>query len=48
LKLSRKVLIDKPEGYVEPEPRERREGGDRGPRRDFKGGGRDNRSPRRD
>jgi polyribonucleotide nucleotidyltransferase len=48
LKLSRKVLIDKPEGYVEPEPRERREGGDRGPRRDFKGGGRDNRGPRRD
>lgn len=48
LKLSRKVLLDKPEGYVEPEPRERREGGDRGPRRDFKGGDRNNRGPRRD
>ena len=35
LRLSRKVLMEKPEGYVEPEKRERR-GGDRGDRR---GGG---------
>jgi polyribonucleotide nucleotidyltransferase len=34
LRLSRKVLMPKPEGYVEPEKRERREGGDR----DRKGG----------
>ncbi len=37
LRLSRKVLMPKPEGYVEPAPRERSEGGDRGdrgPRRD--------------
>lgn len=41
LRLSRKVLMPKPEGYVEPEKRERREGGDdrrgnrdRGDRRD--------------
>jgi len=33
LKLSRKVLLPKPEGYVERPPRE-----DRGPRRDFRGG----------
>lgn len=48
LKLSRKALLEKPEGYVEPEPRERRD--DRGPRRDNRsgGGGRDNRGPRRD
>ena len=54
LRLSRKVLMEKPEGYVEPEKRERsdrgdrREGGDRGPRRD--GGDRrgNDRGPRRD
>lgn len=37
LKLSRKALLPKPEGYVEEAPRPRgprREGGDRGPRRD--------------
>lgn len=39
LRLSRKVLMPKPEGYVEPEKRERR-GGDRGDRR----GGNDRRS----
>jgi len=40
LRLSRKVLMPKPEGYVEPAPRERREGGDdRGERRS--GGNRD-------
>lgn len=39
MRLSHKVLIDKPEGYVEPERRPRREAGDRGER---KGG------PRRD
>lgn len=44
LRLSRKVLMPKPEGYVEPEKRERREGGDRGDRRD---GNRD-RGDRRD
>ena len=33
LRLSRKVLMPKPEGYVEPEKRERSEGGDRGDRR---------------
>jgi len=44
-RLSRKVLLPKPEGYVEPAPRERREGGgDRGPRREH----RDDRGPRRD
>ncbi|MBM3920473.1 MAG: polyribonucleotide nucleotidyltransferase [Sphingomonadales bacterium] len=44
-RLSRKVLLSKPEGYVEPAPRERREGGgDRGPRREH----RDDRGPRRD
>jgi polyribonucleotide nucleotidyltransferase len=38
-RLSRKALLPKPEGYVEPEKRERREGGgDRG--------GRENRGPR--
>ncbi len=37
LRLSRKVLMPKPEGYVEPAPRERREGGDRD-RGDRKGG----------
>ncbi len=49
LRLSRKVLMPKPEGYVEPEKRERPERGDRGDRRgndrgdrrggDHKGGG---------
>ncbi|MCW3123135.1 MAG: pnp [Flavipsychrobacter sp.] len=39
LRLSRKVLMPKPEGYVEPAPRERREGGDDRPR----GGGDRNR-----
>ncbi|WP_167605193.1 polyribonucleotide nucleotidyltransferase [Maribellus sediminis] len=48
LKLSRKVLLPKPEGYVERPPRENRgdRGGDRrgGDRRDFRGGDRrDNR-----
>jgi polyribonucleotide nucleotidyltransferase len=38
LRLSRKALLEKPEGYVEPEPRERRPSGDRGDRR---GGDRD-------
>ena len=45
LRLSRKVLMPKPDGYVEPAPRERREGGDdrrdrgdRGDRGDRKGG----------
>ena len=33
LRLSRKVLMPKPEGYTEPEKRERSEGGDRGDRR---------------
>lgn len=33
-KLSRRVLLEKPEGYVERERRPRREGGDRRPRRD--------------
>lgn len=42
LRLSRKVLMPKPEGYVEQPPRERREGGDdrrSGGDRDRKGGG---------
>jgi len=43
-RLSRKALLPKPEGYVEPASRERREGGDRGPRRE----NRDERGPRRD
>ncbi len=49
-RLSRKVLLEKPEGYVEREPRERsdrgdRRGGDRGGRRDNRGGDRrDNRN----
>jgi polyribonucleotide nucleotidyltransferase len=37
LRLSRKVLLPKPEGYVEPEARERSDRGDRGERRE--GGG---------
>ena len=47
LRLSRKVLMDKPEGYVEPEKRERSEGGDRGDRGNRSGGNRD-RGDRRD
>ena len=47
LRLSRKVLMPKPDGYVEPAPRERREGGD-----DRRGGGDrrggNDRGPRRD
>lgn len=51
LRLSRKVLMPKPDGYVEPEKRERREGGDRpnrdgGDRRD--GGNRGGDRPNRD
>lgn len=52
IRLSRKELLEKPEGYVERPPREDRgdrDGGDRdrGPRRDDRGGDRD-RGPRRD
>ncbi|MDE6148409.1 MAG: polyribonucleotide nucleotidyltransferase [Bacteroidales bacterium] len=49
MRLSRKALIEKPEGYVEPERRPRPQG-DRGPRRDDRGGMRrdDRRGPRRD
>ena len=52
MRLSRRVLIEKPEGYVEPERKPR---GDRGPRRengngprrdDRRGGRRDDRGPR--
>jgi polyribonucleotide nucleotidyltransferase len=43
LRLSRKVLMPKPDGYVEPAPRERREGGDDRPR----GGDRGDRGDRR-
>ena len=43
MRLSRKALIEKPEGYVEPERKPR---GDRGPRRENER--RDNRGPRRD
>ena len=42
MRLSRKALIEKPEGYVEPERKPRPQNGDRGPRRD------DRRGPRRD
>ena len=42
MRLSRKALIEKPEGYVEPERKPRPSNGDRGPRRD------DRRGPRRD
>lgn len=58
LRLSRKALMPKPEGYVEPEKRERSDRGDRGdrndrgPRRDDRRGGGDrrneNRGPRED
>ncbi len=34
MRLSRRVLIEKPEGYVEPERKQRGDRGDRGPRRD--------------
>jgi polyribonucleotide nucleotidyltransferase len=37
LRLSRKVLMEKPEGYVEPEKRERSDRGDRGDRGDRRG-----------
>ncbi len=46
MRLSRKALIPKPEGYVEPEHKPRRD--DRGPRRDDRGPRRDDRGPRRD
>lgn len=39
LKLSRRVLLPKPEGYVEPERKPRSEGGDRGDRGSRDGGG---------
>jgi polyribonucleotide nucleotidyltransferase len=42
MKLSMKVLTEKPEGYIERPPREKREG-DRGGTDDRRGGGRDNR-----
>jgi polyribonucleotide nucleotidyltransferase len=50
MRLSRKALIEKPEGYVEPERKPR---GDKGPRNDRRDNGRgprrdDNRGPRRD
>ncbi len=45
MRLSRRALMEKPEGYVEPE-RKPRPAGDRGPRRD--GDRRDSRGPRRD
>ncbi|MBR4977618.1 MAG: polyribonucleotide nucleotidyltransferase [Bacteroidales bacterium] len=51
MRLSRKALIEKPEGYVEPERKPR---GDRGPRREERNGGprrddrRGDRGPRRD
>ncbi len=43
LRLSRKVLMPKPEGYVEPEKRERPERGDRGDRGDRRGNDRGDR-----
>ena len=51
MRLSRKALLEKPEGYVEPERKPR---GDRGPRRENdrrdngRGPRRDDRGPRRD
>ncbi len=53
MRLSRKALLEKPEGYVEPERRPRGERSDRGPRRDDRrddrrGPRRDDRGPRRD
>ncbi len=49
-RLSRKALMEKPEGYVAPPPRERDSGGDRrgGYNRDRRGGGNDRRSGDRD
>ncbi|PTN08377.1 polyribonucleotide nucleotidyltransferase [Mangrovibacterium marinum] len=47
LKLSRKALLPKPEGYVERPPRERAPRRDNGDRRD-RGDRRDNRGPRRE
>lgn len=44
-KLSRKVLLEKPEGYQEPK-RDRGDRGDRGPRGGGRGGNRDNRGGR--
>ncbi|MDE6218741.1 MAG: polyribonucleotide nucleotidyltransferase, partial [Muribaculaceae bacterium] len=44
-RLSMRALQEKPEGYVEPQSRPRREGGDRGPRRE---GDRGPRGPRRE
>jgi len=38
IRLSRKTLLEKPEGYVEPERKERREGGGRGGRDGGRGG----------
>lgn len=43
LRLSRKALMPKPEGYVEPEQRERSDRGDRGDRGDRRGGDRGDR-----
>jgi polyribonucleotide nucleotidyltransferase len=48
LRLSRRVLLPKPEGYVEPEPREQRERPDRRDNRSGGRDGRDNRSGGRD
>ncbi len=50
MRLSRRALIEKPEGYVEPERKPRPQGGDRGPRRDDRKGDRrqGDRGPRRD
>ena len=50
MRLSRRALIEKPEGYVEPERKPRGDKGPRGDRRDNGRGPRrdDNRGPRRD
>ncbi len=50
MRLSRKALLEKPEGYVEPERRPRGDRGDRGPRRDDRRDDRrgGDRGPRRD
>ena len=45
MRLSRKALLEKPEGYVEPERKPR---GDRGPRRENNDRRDNNRGPRRD
>ncbi len=47
LRLSRKALLEKPEGYVERPPRERPERSDRGDRGDRRGGDRDRRDRHR-